>query len=67
MWSIIASVGLKLLDWFLGARQADIESRQAFMNFVLAMSNQGLISKSLHDSYADAHQANLDKLKLTKP
>jgi len=62
MWTVIISLGLKFVDWFLSSRAKDKESREAFLQLVGSLSKQGLISKSLHDSYESQRDKNKQEL-----
>lgn len=63
MWGIIATIGLKLLGWFLDAKEADAEARKSYLAFIDVMTRKGLVSKSLHNSYEEQRKKNLEELK----
>ena len=66
MWTLILPIALKLLGWFLDAKEADKNTRQAFLDFVAAMSSQGLISKNLFNSYLSQQDRNREELEREK-
>ena len=66
MWTLILPIALKLIGWFLDAKAADKESRQAFLDFIAAMSTQGLISKNLFLSYQSQRDRNREELEREK-
>jgi len=67
MWGLVATVGLKLLEWFLDARKADEAARKAYLAFVEAMGNSGLISARLKSKYEQARKQNEDKISPPQP
>ena len=62
MWSLVLTLGLKLLDLVLARKQASDEAKKAYLQFVDTIGKSGLISVSLHQSYIDQRQKNIDEI-----
>ena len=60
MWTLVITLALKLLEWFLDKSKADKETMERFYDFVeQADKNELLNSVKLRDSYKE----QLKKLK----
>lgn len=67
MWSLIAKVGLGLIDFFLKKHEQAVAAREAYLKFVEAMSKDGLISVQLSESYNEQRRKNQEELTGGKP
>ncbi len=54
MWTVIISVALKLLEWFLNRSAAKRETMKSFYEFLDKFAKDGALkSVKLHDSYKE--------------
>ena len=66
MWTILLTIGLKFLGWYLDFSKAKTEQKKAFLKFLEAMAGTNKSIMKLRKSYISQRKAALEKLKNKK-